>query len=47
MTRRAESKLLTVSGLGRVKKEGVGQQVVGQIVELIRTGYLRPGERLP
>ncbi len=47
MTRRAESKLLTVSGLGPVKKESVGQQVVGQIVELIRTGNLRPGDRLP
>ena len=47
MTRRAKSKLLTVSGLGPVKKESVGQQVVGQIVELIRTGNLRPGDRLP
>ena len=47
MARRAKSKLLTVSGLGPVKKESVGQQVVGQIVELIRTGNLRPGDRLP
>src|SRR5262245_22649727 len=47
MARRARSKLLTVTGLGPVKKESVGQQVVGQIVELIRTGNLRPGDRLP
>jgi GntR family transcriptional repressor for pyruvate dehydrogenase complex len=47
MARRAKSKLLTVSGLGPVKKESVGQQVVGQIVELIRTGNLRRGDRLP
>ena len=47
MARRAKSKLLTVSGLGPVKKENVGQQVVGQVVELIRTGNLRPGDRLP
>jgi GntR family transcriptional repressor for pyruvate dehydrogenase complex len=47
MARRAKTKLLTVSGLGPVRKESVGQQVVGQIVELIRTGNLRPGDRLP
>ena len=47
MARRAKAKLLSVSGLGPVNKESVGQQVVGQIVELIRTGNLRPGDRLP
>jgi len=47
MAKRAKAKLLSVSGLGPVNKESVGQQVVGQIVELIRTGNLRPGDRLP
>ncbi len=47
MARRANKKLLTASGLAPVRKQSVGHQVVGQIVELIRTGNLRPGDRLP
>ena len=47
MARRKTAKLLTATALGPVRKQSVGQQVVGQIVELIRTGNLRPGDRLP
>lgn len=47
MRRRARTKLLTATALAPVRKQSVGQQVVGQIVELIRTGNLRPGDRLP
>jgi GntR family transcriptional repressor for pyruvate dehydrogenase complex len=47
MGKRPKPKLLTSSGLAPVRKQSVGQQVVGQIVELIRTGNLRPGDRLP
>lgn len=47
MAKRAKAKLLTATGLAPVKKQSVGQQVVSQIVELIRTGNLRPGDRLP
>lgn len=47
MAKRAKTKLLTATGLAPVRKQSVGQQVVGQIVELIRTGNLRPGDRLP
>ena len=47
MAKRAKPKLLTATGLAPVRKQSVGQQVVGQIVELIRTGNLRPGDRLP
>ena len=47
MAKRAKAKLMTATGLAPFRKQSVGQQVVGQIVELIRTGNLRPGDRLP
>jgi GntR family transcriptional repressor for pyruvate dehydrogenase complex len=47
MKRRPKTKLLTATALAPVRKQSVGQQVVGQVVELIRTGNLRPGDRLP
>ena len=46
MPKRAKPKDLTLT-LGRIEKQAVGKQVVGRILELIRTGSLRPGDRLP
>lgn len=46
MAKRAKARSLTAA-LGPIKKQSLGQQVVGRIVELIRTGNLRPGDRLP
>ena len=46
MAKRAKAKELTLTG-GRISKQSPGKQVVGRILELIRTGSLRPGDRLP
>src|SRR5215475_15489296 len=45
MAKRAEARSLGT--LGPIHKQDLRQRVVGRIVELIRTGNLRPGDRLP
>src|SRR5215475_13272516 len=45
MAKRAEARSL--GALGPIHKQDLRQRVVGRIVELIRTGNLRPGDRLP
>jgi len=47
MPTRARPKPLTAVTVGRVEKHSVGKQVVGRVLELIRAGNLRPGDRLP
>jgi GntR family transcriptional repressor for pyruvate dehydrogenase complex len=47
MAKRAEARSLGVAALGPIHKQDLRQRVVGRIVELIRTGNLRPGDRLP
>jgi GntR family transcriptional repressor for pyruvate dehydrogenase complex len=47
MGKRAKARQVTVAALGPISKQSLGQQVVGRIVDLIRTGNLRPGDRLP
>ena len=47
MGKRAKATSLTVSGSGPIERQDLRQRVVGRIVELIRTGNLRPGDRLP
>jgi GntR family transcriptional regulator, transcriptional repressor for pyruvate dehydrogenase complex len=39
--------LLTVAAMDPMKKQSLGQQVVSRVLELVRTGNLRPGDRLP
>ena len=45
MAKRAEARSLGVAAPG--PKQDLRQRVVGHVVELIRTGNLRPGDRLP
>jgi GntR family transcriptional regulator, transcriptional repressor for pyruvate dehydrogenase complex len=47
MAKRAKAMLLTAAPSESAKKQSLGQQVVGRILELVRTGNLRPGDRLP
>jgi GntR family transcriptional repressor for pyruvate dehydrogenase complex len=47
MAKRAEARSLGVAALGPTRKHDLRQRVVGHVVELIRTGNLRPGDRLP
>jgi GntR family transcriptional repressor for pyruvate dehydrogenase complex len=47
MAKRAKAMLLTAPASKPVEKESLGQQVVSRILELVRTGNLRPGDRLP
>jgi GntR family transcriptional repressor for pyruvate dehydrogenase complex len=47
MAKRAKATDLTAVGVGRIKRKAIGQQVVSRILELIRTGSLRAGDRLP
>src|SRR5450432_413787 len=46
MPKRAKAMLLTAAASEPVKKESLGQQVISRILELVRTGNLRPGDRL-
>ena len=46
MARRAVAKDLTLTA-GRIEKQALGKQVVARILELIRTGSLKAGDRLP
>ena len=45
--RRAKAKELDVASVGQIEKPGLGRQIVARILELIRTGSLRAGDRLP
>ncbi len=47
MAKRAKAKALYAASVGRIEKQGLGKQVVARILELIRTGSLRAGDRLP
>lgn len=47
MAKRAEARSLGVTALAPHHKQDLRQRVVGHVVELIRTGNLRPGDRLP
>jgi GntR family transcriptional repressor for pyruvate dehydrogenase complex len=47
MAKRAEATSLTAAAVRSIQKQSLGQQVVGRILELVRTGNLRPGDRLP
>lgn len=47
MAKRAKATPLTPGASLTTEKHGLGQQVVGRILDLVRTGNLRPGDRLP
>src|SRR5262249_9487950 len=47
MGKRAKARPLTVTHPGPDERQDLRQRVVARIVELIRTGNLRPGDRLP
>jgi GntR family transcriptional repressor for pyruvate dehydrogenase complex len=48
MARKADAKLLSIATAFRPNdKEGVAQSVVNRILDLVRTGMLRAGDRLP
>jgi GntR family transcriptional repressor for pyruvate dehydrogenase complex len=47
MAKRPKATDLTVARMDRTDKRVIGQQVVTRILELIRTGSLRAGDRLP
>jgi GntR family transcriptional regulator, transcriptional repressor for pyruvate dehydrogenase complex len=51
MGKRAKARSLTLANSGAnpgpLERQDLRQRVVGRIVELIRTGNLRPGDRLP
>jgi GntR family transcriptional regulator, transcriptional repressor for pyruvate dehydrogenase complex len=48
VTKKADAKLLAIAGVLRPRdKESVVQSVVNRILDLIRTGMLRAGDRLP
>ena len=47
MAKRPKATDLTVARMDRNDKRVIGQQVVARILELIRTGSLRAGDRLP
>lgn len=47
MARRPKAISLNAATVGRLKSQGLSHQVVAQILELVRTGSLRAGDRLP
>jgi GntR family transcriptional regulator, transcriptional repressor for pyruvate dehydrogenase complex len=47
MAKRAKARLLTAAASEPREKRSLGQQVVSRVLELVRTGNLRPGDRLP
>lgn len=47
MAKRADARTLDSSKVGPIEKRALGKQVVGRVLELIRTGSLRAGDRLP
>lgn len=47
MAKRAKAKVLTASSEDPNEKQSLGQLVVSRVLELVRTGNLRPGDRLP
>jgi GntR family transcriptional repressor for pyruvate dehydrogenase complex len=47
MAKRAKATSLTAAAVRSIEKQSLGQQVVSRILELVRTGNIRPGDRLP
>src|SRR5690348_12013957 len=47
MGKRAKATALTPGRSASPEGQSLGQQVVARVLELIRTGNLRPGDRLP
>ena len=47
MAKRPKATSLTAGTVGRIERQGLSHQVVARILELIRTGSLRAGDRLP
>jgi len=47
MAKRAKATIVTPGSNVPADKQNLGQQVVTRILELVRTGNLRPGDRLP
>ena len=47
MARKADIKLLAIARDRHSPKEGMAQTVVNRILDLVRTGMLRAGDRLP
>lgn len=47
MGKRARARSLTIGVSGQTERQDLRQRVVGRIVDLVRTGNLRPGDRLP
>jgi GntR family transcriptional repressor for pyruvate dehydrogenase complex len=47
MAKRAKAKPLTAAEASPAATQSLGQQVVSRVLELVRTGNLRPGDRLP
>ena len=47
MAKRAKAQSVTVSASGPIEGQDLQQRVVARIVDLVRTGNLRPGDRLP
>lgn len=47
MARRPKAISLNAATVGRLEKQSLGHQVVARILELVRTGSLRAGDRLP
>jgi GntR family transcriptional regulator, transcriptional repressor for pyruvate dehydrogenase complex len=47
MPKRAKAMPLTAAASQPSKKQGLSHQVVSRVLDLVRTGNLRPGDRLP
>ena len=47
MAKRAKARIFDSATVGRIEKQALGKQIVGRVLELIRTGSLRAGDRLP
>ena len=47
MAKRPKAKPLNSGTFALIEKQAIGKQVVARILELIRTGSLRAGDRLP
>ena len=47
MTKRAKARIIDSATVGRIEKQALGKQIVSRVLELIRTGSLRAGDRLP
>jgi GntR family transcriptional repressor for pyruvate dehydrogenase complex len=47
MAKRPKATIISAEAAGVIEKKPLGQQVVNRILELVSTGNLRPGDRLP